>query len=265
MQVALRASIISLWLKAEIKLGFDWARAKDLQWLFCNHQIQPASSRQHVVDSLLEFPKALGLAPVLQWQLPVAAQAMASARAKLGDERPICVINACAVAKARSWRNWHAAGYAAVADYLAGKHNLRVVLTGGASAQESAMAQSIAALCQLEPLNLVGATSLAELVALLKLAKLVIAPDTGPAHIASALGSPVIGLYAATNPERAAPYNSQQYVVNKYPEALQQYYSQTVADAPWGMRIRNDECMSLITVADVTEMVDRVLLETKTS
>ncbi len=58
MQVALRASVISLFVKANIKLGFDKARAKDLQSLFCNQQITPDSSRQHVVDSFLEFPKA---------------------------------------------------------------------------------------------------------------------------------------------------------------------------------------------------------------
>ena len=264
MQVALRASIISLLVKARIKLGFDRARAKDLQALFCNHQIEASSTRQHVVDSFLEFAKYFGLTPQLRWDLPVANEALTSVRDKLADSREIFVINACAVAKSRNWRNWHAAGYAAVADHVAAKHKLRVVLCGGPSNQERAMAESIMSLCQLAPLNLVGQTSLGELAALLKLASAVLAPDTGPTHIASALGTPVIGLYAATNPQRAGPYNSQHTVVNKYPEALMQYNKQRVADAPWGTRVRNDECMSLITVAEVTEMVDRVLRGNKT-
>jgi heptosyltransferase I len=265
MQVALRASIISLMVRAGIKLGFDAARAKDLQSLFCNQQIKATSSRQHVVDSFLEFPRTFGLSPRLHWDLPVEAEALASASNKLGDALPMFVINACAVAKSRNWRNWHAEGYAAVADYVANRHGLRVVLSGGPGSEERAMAAKISSLCQLKPLNLVGNTSLAELTAVLKLATAVLAPDTGPAHIASALGTPVIGLYAATNPQRAGPSNYLDYVVNKYPEALHKYNSTTVEDAPWGTRIRNDECMSLITVDEVTAMVDRVLQETKTS
>lgn len=261
MQVALRASAISLLVKAKIKLGFDKARAKDLQSLFCNHRIDASTSRQHVVDSFLEFPKYFGLKPELRWDLPVAAAALASVHHKLGNDRPIFVINACAVAKSRNWRNWTAAGYAAVADYVANRHGLRVVLTGGSSPQERAMAEEIAALCQQPPVNLVGDTSLAELVAVLQLARAVLAPDTGPAHIASALGTPVIGLYAATNPQRAGPYNSLQYVVNQYPQALQKFNGLSLADAAWGTRVRNDECMSLITVDYVTEMVARVMLE----
>lgn len=262
MQVALRASAISLLVKASIKLGFDKARAKDLQLLFCNHQIAAGTGRQHVVDSFLEFPKYFGLAPVLRWDLPVSEAALASAREKLGDPAPVFVINPCAVAKSRNWRNWHAQGYAAVADYVAAMHGLRVVLTGGPSPQERAMADEIVTLCQQPLLNLVGDTSLTELAAVLKLAAAVLAPDTGPAHIASALGTPVIGLYAATNPQRAGPYNSQHYVVNQYPQALQKFNGVSIEDAPWGMRVRNDKCMSLITVEYVTEMVARVLLET---
>jgi heptosyltransferase I len=183
-------------------------------------------------------------------------------REKLGnDEQVIFVINACAVAKSRNWRNWHAEGYAAVADNVASTHGLRVVLTGGPSMEERTMAERIVELCQHKPLNLVGQTSLGELTALLKLAKAVLAPDTGPAHIASALGTPVIGLYAATNPQRAGPYNFMQYVVNQYPQALEKYNGVSVDDAPWGTRVRNDECMSLIRTEYVIEMVERVLLE----
>ncbi len=262
MQVALRASVISLFVKAKIKLGFDKARAKDLQSLFCNQQITPDSTRQHVLDSFLEFPKAFGLSPQLQWDLPLSEDGIRGMREKLGNaEQAIFVINACAVAKSRNWRNWHAEGYAAVADNVASTHGLRVVLSGGPSAEERAMAERIVELCQHKPLNLVGQTSLGELTALLKLAKAVLAPDTGPAHIASALGTPVIGLYAATNPQRAGPYNFMQYVVNQYPQALEKYNGVSVDDAPWGTRVRNDECMSLIRTEYVIEMVARVLLE----
>jgi heptosyltransferase I len=258
MQLSLRASITSLLVTADIKLGFDRERAKDMQWLFTNEKITPASTRQHVVDSFLEFPKRLGLEPVLSWDLPVSASAVANVRQMVSGNE-FLAINPCAVAKSRNWRNWTAEGYAEVADYAAEHHGLTVLLTGGPSGEERNMADTISAMCSHKPLNLVGRTTLPELVALLQLSKVVIAPDTGPAHIASALGTPVIGLYAATNPQRAGPYRFMEFVVNRYPQALEKYYEMTVDDAPWGKRIQNDECMALIKPGDVTAMLARIL------
>ncbi|MBT8127390.1 MAG: glycosyltransferase family 9 protein [Gammaproteobacteria bacterium] len=258
MQVSLRASLTSLFIRAGIKLGFDRARAKDLQWLFTNERIVAASTRQHVVDSFIEFPKRLGLDAVMRWDLPVAEHALDSVQHLVNGDR-LLVINPCAVAKSRNWRNWNAEGYAAVADYAAQHHGMTVVLSGGPASLERDMAHAILAICRHKPLDLVGRTSLPQLVALLQLADAVIAPDTGPAHIASALGTPVIGLYAATNPQRAAPYNFKHYVVNRYPEALKKYCELSVDQAPWGKRIHNDECMSLIKPEDVNRMLDRVL------
>jgi heptosyltransferase I len=87
----------------------------------------------------------------------------------------------------------------------------------------------------------------------------VLAPDTGPAHIASALGTDTIGLYAATNPDRAGPYNHRHYVVNKYPQALLMYNNKKVEDAAWGERIKTAECMKLITPDDVIQQIDKIL------
>ena len=258
MQLSLRASFTSLLVKAKIKLGFDRARAKDMQWLFTNEKIFPLSTRQHVVDSFIEFPRRLGLEPVMKWELPVAASAIESVQHQISGER-FLTINPCAVAKSRNWRNWTAEGYAEVADFAAEHHGMTVLLTGGPSTDERNMADTIVAMCSHKPLNMVGKTSLPELVALLHLSDLVIAPDTGPAHIASALGTPVIGLYAATNPQRAGPYCYKELVVNKYPEAMRKYYELEVDDAPWGKRIQNDECMALIKPGDVTAMLSRVL------
>jgi heptosyltransferase I len=73
------------------------------------------------------------------------------------------------------------------------------------------------------------------------------------------LGTPVIGLYAATNPQRAGPYRYREYVVNKYPEALEKYYDMTPENASWGKRIQNDECMALIESSEVTAMLTRIM------
>jgi len=253
MQLSLRASAISTLIHAKIRLGFDKARAKDMQWLFSNEKISPLSSRQHVVDSFLEFPRHFGLAPVLNWALPVNPAALSSIRQKLDTERSVLVINPCAVARSKNWRNWTHTGYAEIADYAALQHNMQVVLSGSPARSEKDTAENILALCKTEPVNLVGKTRLDEMVALFKLADIVIAPDTGPVHIASALGTSTIGLYAATNPQRAGPYNFIDDVVNKYPQALQKYYQQDVIHAPWGKRIKTTAAMELISVKEVIE------------
>lgn len=259
MQLSLRASVASLFIPAHIKLGFDKTRAKDLQWLFTSHKIEPASTRQHVVDSFLEFPKFFGLEPVLEWNLPASTTARKSLQHTLAVNKDIVAINACALAKSRDWRDWTSEGYAAVADYIAEHLNMTVVLTGGPSEREKNVADTIVSLCREKPINMVGKTSIAELVAILDMARMVIAPDTGPAHIANALGTPVIGLYAATNPERAGPYRYPEYVVNKYPQALERFYQLSVADAAWGKRIQNSAGMAMIKPEDVIDKVKQLV------
>ncbi len=259
-QLSLRASAISFFVPADIKLGFDKERAKDLQWLFSKQKIKPASTRQHVVDSFMEFTSYFGLKPVMEWDLPVSDAAAESLRHKLDkDQNKLLVINPCAAAKSRDWRDWTTEGYAAVADYAHEQLGMTVVLNGGSSSREQNVATAIFSLCKEKPINLVGQTNIAEMVALLDMASVVIAPDTGPAHIANALNTPVIGLYAATNPQRAGPYRFQKLVINHYLQALEKYYELSVGDAPWGQRIQNAECMAMITAEEVIRKLEKVL------
>ena len=117
------------------------------------------------------------------------------------------------------------------------------------------MAEDIQQQTQHKTFNLVGQTTLKELLALIDRAKALIAPDTGPAHMASAVGTPVIGLYATSNPLRTGPYLSQKWVINRYPQAMQKYSGKTVAQARWGERVRHPEAMQIITVNDVKQML----------
>ena len=262
MQLSIRASVASLFIPAHIKLGFDRARAKDMQSLFCRQRISPQSTRQHVLDSFLEFPRYFGLDPVKQWQLPVSPSAIESVKNKINSDKKLFVINPCAVAKSKNWRNWTSEGYAAIADFVSDKYDMQVVLTGGYNQLEKKSAEEILTLCNTaKPVNLIASTSIDELVATLHLAHIVLAPDTGPVHIASALGTKTIGLYATTNPERAGPYNHRQYVVNKYPDALLHFYQQKVEDVSWGKRVKTAEGMNLISADDVIKQIENILQE----
>jgi heptosyltransferase I len=260
LQMSLRASLASLLVRARIRLGFDRERAKDGQWLFTNHQIAPAKN-QHVVDAFFGFSEALGIKErVMEWDIPIpyAAHQFAAERLPEGD---FIVISPCS---SMAYRNWTARGYAAVAKHAIEKYGMKVVLCGGPSRLEWFLAAEIAASLDMAKLggsltNLIGQTSLKQLLAVLQRARVVISPDAGPAHLATAVGTPVIGLYACTNPDRARPYLSADTVVNRYPEALRAKYGKSVAECTWGVRIRDKGPMELIPSDQVVTMLDVLL------
>jgi heptosyltransferase I len=258
MQMSLRASVASRCVAARIRLGFDRQRGKDMQWLFTNARIdyQP---RQHVIDSLLGFTEALGIKErQLQWDIPIPEDARQFARQQLDHNKPILVIAPCS---SMAYRNWNVAGYAAVANHATQVHGMQVVLTGGTAEIEKQFGRDITAAMSTAPLDLIGKTNLKQLLAILEMASVVICPDAGTAHLANAVGTPVIGLYATTNPDRARPYNWPQLVVNKYPEAIQEKYGKQVNAVPWGTRVRDAGTMDRISHHEVIEKLDRVFNE----
>ncbi len=256
MQMSLRASLISLLVRAPLKLGFDRARAKDLQWLFTNARIAHRPE-QHVVDSLFGFAEALGINDrALRWDIPIPEAAHRFAAAQLPGDQPTLLISPCS---SKAHRNWTAAGYAAVADYAIERHGMRVVLSGGRRTVEREYGDAIKARMRHPALDLIGASDLKQLLALLERSTVLLSPDAGPAHLATATGTPVIGLYACTNPDRARPYLSGQWVVNRYPEAVQRHYGRSVGELPWGSRVRERWAMELITPDAVYQKLDAVM------
>lgn len=262
MQVAIRASLISTLIRAPIKLGFDKARAHDYQWLFTNHRIA-AKPRQHVLDGFFGFLETLGIENrEMRWDIPIPDDAERFATSRLPTDQPVLAINPCSSRRSRNWRNWPIERYAEIADYAARQYGYQVVLTGGPSTEERKFASAITRATETIPINLVGKTSLKEMLAVLKRASAVVSPDTGPAHMATAVGTPVIGLYAGSNPSRTGPYLSQQTTVNRYPETLQHYHGKSENEARWGKRVRHPDVMQLITVEDVKNSLDRVFAKT---
>jgi heptosyltransferase I len=262
MQVSLRASLCSLAVRAPIRLGFDRARAKNKQWLFTNARIA-AIPRQHVLDGFMEFPKALGIDhTILRWDLPIPEAAREFAHRQLPDDTSFLAINPCTSNRIRNFRNWGIDSYAAIIDHAAARHGLRTVLTGGPTPEEEEYAVRICAASRVPVLNLVGNTTLKQLAAVLARAKVVIAPDTGPAHIASAVGTPIIGLYATSNPERTGPYLCRDITVNRYPDAVRAEFNRAQDEVPWGKRVRTPDAMNLITVNEVRQRLDTVLHQT---
>jgi len=256
MQMSLRASLISLLIKAKIKIGFDKQRAKDGQWLFTNKKIQ-YKEKQHVIDSFFGFTESIGIQEKKYvWDIPIPAEDVNSAKKLINSDSKYIIISPCS---SKDYRNWNAQGYAALADYISEKYNYTIVLTGGNSNIEKQYAAEITQQASCSLTNLIGKTNVRELLSIIRDAQFMISPDSGPAHMATAMNTPVIGLYATTNPDRARPYLSSDWTVNRYPDAVFKKYNKNVNEVAWGTRVRDEWAMNLITVEDVKSKIDMLI------
>jgi heptosyltransferase I len=259
LQLSVRASLVALAVPARIRLGFDRARAREGQWLVTNARIAPRE-REHVLDSFFGFARWFGIEErELRWDLPVPADALEYAARLIpagSSATGTLVISPCS---SHALRNWRPERYAAVADHAALRHGLRVILCGGPSALERRMADAIRAAARAPLIDQVGKDSLPKLLALLGRATALLSPDSGPAHMATMVGTPVLGLYAATNPARSGPYLSRQWCVDAYPEAARRFRGREPEALPWTEKIEEPGVMDLIEVNAVTAKLDELL------
>jgi heptosyltransferase I len=256
MQLSFRASLLARQVPAAVKVGFDRGRARELQWMFTNARIAPRT-REHVLDSFFGFLVALGIKDrLVEWNIPLPEDARAYAGQLIPDTRPTLVISPCS---SHTLRNWRPERYAAVADYAARRHHMRVILCGGPSALEVETGAAIEKAASVPLINQIGRDTLPQLLALLGKATALLSPDSGPAHMATMVGTPVIGLYAATNPARSGPYLSRLWCVDAYAQAARRYRGRPPEKIPWTEKIEHRGVMDLITVDQVTAKLDELL------
>lgn len=181
--------------------------------LFYTTAVRPRPEWVHVIDTYRKLIEAMGGSDRrVEFVLPEKPAATASARNLLSQHK--IDLNRYAViipGSAQVSKCWPAERFAALADRLASDHGLTVVATGGKS--ESPMIEQIGNLAKHPIANLAGRTSLPELVEVLRLAKLVVSNDTGPGHIAGALGRPLVMMFSWSNPLRVGPYGRPTCVV----------------------------------------------------
>jgi heptosyltransferase I len=205
LQVYFKAGIITTFTKAPVKLGFDRARARDMNWLFTTHKIPP-HPMQHVQDQYLEFCQWLGTATDhVEWNLgPWTDEERGWQRdfvAKIN--RPFAPI---VVATSKAEKDWMPERWAEVCDALHSDFGLQPVLVGGKSQRELAAEQVIMERAKHKPTSALG-SGLRRLAGILDASALVLTPDTGPLHMTVALKRPVISLIGYSNPKRVGPYH----------------------------------------------------------
>lgn len=258
MQVALRANWAAKYINAKRKIGFDWHRAKELHALFTKERIK-AQDEPHVLEGFFAFAEKIGVNPEalkqLSWNLPVSETDVQFAEQHISPASRTLVISPAASKKER---NWLPERYAHLADYAAGE-GFDVVLCGGPGPLDRELGDAILKHSKAEIKDLIGKTSLKQMLALLKNASLVLAPDTGPAHMAVTQSTPVLGLYAHSNPKRTGPYLYQDYVVEVYHDNLLQQKGKSANQLKWGMRVKGQGLMAQIQTETVIKQFNKIV------
>jgi len=192
---------------AGCKKRFGLADAKELSRFFYTHRIKKPAESPHVVDYYLNMIRATGAAELeVEFTLPRDAPAEEAVRHLLAansitSQQYVVLVPGSAHAD----KCWPIDRFAQLADKLSCGHSLSIVATGNPS--EAPLVERLVQSADAPIGNLAGRTSISELIALFRNAALVVSNDTGPGHIAAALGRPIVMIFGRSNPLRVAPYH----------------------------------------------------------
>jgi heptosyltransferase I len=203
LQCYFKATVLTALCRAPAKIGLDPARAREFNWLVNNRHL-PKRPINHVQEHFLEFLDYLQISrePV-EWNLgPWPAERPWQEEFFRAIPRPRVALVA---GTSNPKKDWLPERWVELNDRLHAEFGLATILVGAKSPRETALGQKMATECRHPPVNALG-SGLRRLVALLDGCDLVISPDTGPLHLAGALGRPVIGLYGYNSPTRVGPW-----------------------------------------------------------
>lgn len=243
-----KSSLIVLLSGGKRRVGYDsW---QELSFLALNERV-PEDMNKHAVDRYLDLVYHLGAqpTPMREFLIPHEQEAERRVDALLkarGISRgePFVVLNPLALWETKLWNN---DGFVHICDDLFTKLRLKSVLVG----IEHKSLRYIAARTKSPVIDLIGQTTLKELVCLLKKAKLMVTTDSGPMHIAAAVDTPIVALFGPTDPRRTGPYGDGHLVIQK-----------NLPCSPCFLkRCKTRECMLDITAEEVFHSIERFLEE----
>lgn len=240
----------TLFFGAPRRIGFNRQRAFEGVWLTSNDHLADRP-RAHTQDMFLEFLEKLGVpADPVEWRISFTAEEQRLQHEffqPLRDRPIVSVVPASANVK----KDWPAKYAAALVDALERDFGFRVVLVGGPGERETRTAREISAGASTKPVWAMG-DGVRRMMWMIAGSDLVIAPDTGPVHVARACGVPVIGLYGHTNPWRVGPWR-------KYEDLWIDHYTERGAAPDAANATPKLGRMETITVREVLESVERAI------
>lgn len=254
LQTALRANILTLGIRAQVKLGFDKVRCSDMQSLFTNYKVC-SPKNPHVVAGFMQFAASLGIDDITpKWNIGFSQSELNTVINKFNLPDSFFIL---APSASKSYKNWTLQGYKDIVSHALGL-NIPVVLTGSPSPAELKLCGAIAADFKGQIINLAGKTSLYEMLIVIKLAKCALSADSAPAHMASLLNTPVVGLYAHHDPLRVGPYNYLKYIVSAHAQLALSATGKERANLNWRYRVKDPAAMSYISSKEVIIMLNHV-------
>ncbi len=253
-QANLRVNILYPFIKSQRKIGFDSIRGRDEHRFFVPEQIP--YKKEHALEAFLGFLDYLNLPfskDKLEYNIPSTKSSTKWHQDQdFGDY--IC-IHPCA---SHANRTWNVENYIELIKLLINNHSFKVVLTG--TANDSDFTGKIKSnLVSDQVLDLAGRTGLKDLCVLFKNSSLVIAPDSGPIHLANAFDTKVLGLYVSLPSQFTGPYGQAQSCIDKYDQALIKYLKINPEKVSWRTRVNEVGMMSLISVKEVYQKVLKIL------
>jgi heptosyltransferase I len=253
-QASMRANLVTLVTRAKRKIGFGALHSRDLQRFFVD-ELVPAEP-EHLIDSFLRFATYVGAREhVMEWDLPLEPEEHAWAQAQVAGARGIKL--AVVLAASKPERNWPVERYREALNRVAGRWPITVVLIGGRGLEERRLARALREGLAPPVLDLVGKTNLRQLAALLGQVDALLAPDTGPLHIAQAMKKPVVGLYAVAPSKKTGPYLEPQWTVDVFAEAAATILGRERMG--WRQRVHDERALRLITVEAVVGKIEALL------
>jgi len=237
LQRLIKSGLFCMASKSARKIGFDKTRCKEFTWLFPFERIPASDPTVHMAHQYLEFARYLGANPgEIRWDIPITGRIPVELPGKY------VVLNIGATTSAKRWTP---EGFASLAQGLMDRYAVQAVLTGGPV--DEPMAHHIESMAGDKIVNLVGKTSFQNLTEIIVGALAVVTCDTGPMHLAVALGKEVIALIGPTNPERTGPLRGR-------------IIRQDLDCMPCNKRhCENPVCMRVITAEMVLDALEEIL------
>ena len=239
----------SIWARSSFAnrvVGFDQPNLRERQAAFLYSETVTPLDASHVIGKNLSILAALEIEPgAIEVPLaPSASMATTAAIEAAGGSRRFIVLNPGA-----AWPNkrWPADRFGALAASLRDRLGRSSLITWGPSERE--LAESVARASS-GAASLAPATTVSDLAVLMREAALVVSGDTGPLHIAAAIGTPLVGLYGPTWPERNGPWDPQDVVISRASGCVCHHKRQCLRGAP---------CINEITVEEVVQASERRL------
>ena len=250
-QGLLKSAVLITLARGKRKIGFDKGMEHmEHSYIFLNERIPPVNMDNHALLRNLMLINVLGIkSKEIEYKIPVSDHTRNITdelleRHEIKDPGILVAINPVAKWKTKLWNNRK---FALLADRLVEKYNASVIFTGSQS--DRSTIENIMSCMSQSTVNLAGETTLKTLAALYEKIEFLISTDTGPMHMAAAVGTPVIALFGPTAPWRTGPFGSEHKILRSGLDCSPCFKRQC----------STIDCMNQISVEQVMDAVNSIL------